>query len=52
MRDQGIPLPFYPKMGPVKKVDTVVLKAEMNGTGDEEEVEGKRPQKKKKDCKC
>ena len=41
MRDQGIPLPNDPKIGgPLKKVDTVVLKAEMNG-GENGEEEGK-----------
>ena len=40
MRDQGIPLPNDTKaFGPIKKVDTVVLKAEMNGAN--EAAEGK-----------
>jgi hypothetical protein len=42
MRDQGIPLPNDAKIiGPIKKIDTVVLKAEMNGTGANEAGEGK-----------
>ena len=44
MRDQGIPLPNDPRtFNPVKKVDTVVLKAEMNGAGANEAGEGKPP---------
>ena len=42
MRDQGIPLPNDTKaFGPIKKVDTVVLKAEMNSAGANEAAEGK-----------
>lgn len=42
MRDQGIPLPNDAKVfAPIKKVDTVVLKAEMNDVGANEAGEGK-----------
>lgn len=45
MRDQGIPLPSDSKgAGGLKKVDTVVLKAEMNGGANVEEGEGGKPQ--------